>query len=332
MGATGQANTASGSRERSGNTAGLALAAGTALVSGVSVFVNSYGVHAITAPDVYTTAKNLVAFAVLGAFALCARQVAALHAWREPAAAGGAALRAGWRVWAGLAYIGVVGGGLAFVLFFDGLAETTAVPAAFWHDTLIVWVALLAMPLLGERIRWWNGAAIALLLLGQIALSSGVGRLGASRGEMLVLVATLLWSVEVVVAKRLLTGFSPATLALVRMGVGGATLLAYLAANGQLHLLTSFGASQVRWALLTGLLLAAYVGTWMSALRLARAIDVSSILVLSVVVTALLQDAAGTAHVAPQWLGIVLVVAGVGLIGFMCTRVRARTTAMIGPS
>jgi drug/metabolite transporter (DMT)-like permease len=196
----------------------------------------------------------------------------------------------------------------------------------------VVWVALLAVPVLGERIRWWNAGAIALLLLGQIALTSGVGDLAANRGEILVLAATLLWSVEVVVAKWLLRGFSPASLALVRMGVGGVTLLVYLAIKGQLHLLTSFGASQVRWALLTGLLLAAYVGTWMGALRLARAIDVSSILVLSVVVTALLQDVAGSAHLAPQWGGLLLIAIGTALVAFMCTRARARVGPVPGPT
>jgi drug/metabolite transporter (DMT)-like permease len=331
MRTTGTASGAQGSLVHGSSAAGLALAATTALVSGVSVFVNSYGVHAIKSPDVYTTAKNLVAFALLAVFTLCARRAAPLRSW-SAAPPAGSAMRHKPGMWVGLAYVGVVGGGLAFVLFFNGLADTAAVPAAFWHDTLVVWVALLAMPLLGERIRWWNAAAIALLLLGQIALSSGVGRLAANRGEMLVLVATLLWSVEVVVAKRLLTGLSPATLALVRMGVGGATLLVYLAVDGKLHLLTSFGTSQVGWVLLTGSLLAVYVGTWMSALRLARAIDVSSILVLSVVVTALLEDAADTSHLDPQWLGLVLIAAGAGLVVFMCTRVRGRVRASVGPT
>ena len=52
----------------------------TALVSGVSVFVNSYGVHAVSSPAVYTTAKNLVAAVV---------RLAAVAgvAWRAAAAA-----------------------------------------------------------------------------------------------------------------------------------------------------------------------------------------------------------------------------------------------------
>ena len=44
----------------------------TAVISGISVFANSYGVHHVASPSVYTTAKNLVAFVILGAGALAA--------------------------------------------------------------------------------------------------------------------------------------------------------------------------------------------------------------------------------------------------------------------
>src|ERR1039458_3800910 len=44
---------------------GVFVAGVTALISGVSVFVNSYGVRAVSSPAVYTTAKNLVATLVL---------------------------------------------------------------------------------------------------------------------------------------------------------------------------------------------------------------------------------------------------------------------------
>ncbi len=55
--------------------AGVAVAGITALISGVSVFVNSYGVHSISAPAVYTTAKNLVATLVLAGCLAAARSV-----------------------------------------------------------------------------------------------------------------------------------------------------------------------------------------------------------------------------------------------------------------
>ena len=310
---------------RPGGLPGVVVAGITALLSGLSVFVNSYGVHSVTAPAVYTTAKNLVATVVLVGGVLVARS------WqlRRPDSAagrfvsvrgtgesgGGEANRDGSPVmgilrWIGLAFVGIVGGGLAFVLFFDGLADTTATPAAFMRDSLVIWVAVLAVPFLHERLMWWNVAAIVLLVVGEVAVAGGVGHLAASRGEVLVLLATLLWAVEVVVIKVLLRDLAPAAVALVRMGLGAVTLIVYLMATGSLRALVSLDATQVGWALLTGLLLSAYVATWVTALARARALDVTSILVGSALVTALLQAAAGTSSLAPQALGLVLIATG----------------------
>jgi drug/metabolite transporter (DMT)-like permease len=306
----------------------VTVAAVTAVISGISVFVNSYGVHAVTSPSVYTTAKNLVAFAVLGSATLVARSrrstasPSAGSRWVDPpAGAAGKPTTGGGDGpdllrWLGLAYVGIVGGGIAFVLFFDGLARTTATPAALDRDSLVIWVALLGMPFLHERLNGWNVGAIALLLGGEAVLSLRAGHLAWGPGDALVMASTVLWAVEVVVARRLLSAVAPATVSLVRMGVGGVTLLVYLAATGSLAALASLGAGAVGWVLLSGLLLAAYVATWMTALARARAVDVTSMLVASVLVTALLQAAAGTASLVPQLGGLVLVAAGVLVIAW----------------
>ena len=55
--------------------------------------------------------------------------------------------------WLGLLGVGVIGGSVPFVLFFEGLARAEATQAAFIQKTLVVWVALLAVPLLRERFR-----------------------------------------------------------------------------------------------------------------------------------------------------------------------------------
>jgi drug/metabolite transporter (DMT)-like permease len=325
-------------RPAAGGFSGIAVASMTALISGLSVFVNSYGVHSIAAPSVYTTAKNLVATVLLASGALAGRAVSRRRAGsaagrfvtvnRDPES--GRPTSLSWRTWGlarwvGLAYVGIVGGGIAFVLFFDGLADTTATPAAFWRDTLVLWVAILAIPLLRERLTWWNLTAIGVLVAGEIAIAGGVGHLSAERGELLVLAATVLWAVEVVVAKVLLHDMAASVLALVRMGIGALALVVNLAASGALHLLLSFSADQIGWALLTGLLLAAYVGTWLTALGRARAIDVTSVLVGSAVVTALLQAAAGTAPLAPHVLGLILIVGGAATVLFLGRR--AATTS-----
>ena len=52
--------------------------------------------------------------------------------------------------------IGVIGGSVPFILFFNGLAMASAPSAAFIHKTLFVWVVLLAVPFLGERLGWFR--------------------------------------------------------------------------------------------------------------------------------------------------------------------------------
>ena len=214
----------------------------------------------------------------------------------------------------GLAYVGVVGGGLAFVLFFNGFAQSEPTPAAFWRDTLVLWVAVLAVLLLRERLRWWNLAAIVLVVSGEVVVSGGIGQLAANRGEVDVLASSVLWALEVVVARRLLRTRSPATLAVVRMGLGALTLIVYLAASGSLGQLGAMNADQWHWALWTGLLLSAYVATWMSALARARAIDVTSVLASSALITWLLQLVAGTTSVSGDAIGLVLIGAGAMLV------------------
>src|SRR5439155_9707401 len=110
---------------------------------------------------------------------------------------------------AGLAVVALVGGSAPFVLFFEGLARASSTHAAFIQKTLVVWVALIAAPLLGERVRAVHVGAVALLVAGLVVLDNGLSGFRVGSGEWLILAATLLWSVEVVLAKRLLRGIAP---------------------------------------------------------------------------------------------------------------------------
>jgi drug/metabolite transporter (DMT)-like permease len=299
---------------------GLYVAGATAIISGISVFVNSYGVKSFASPAVYTTAKNIVAALVIAAFVAVAWLVSGRTSPERRSAPRAAAPSTprplhGLSHAAGLAYVAAIGGGAAFILFFDGLARTTSVSGTFLHDTLVIWVALAALPLLGEKVGRWNLVAIALLVVGITVAWGGAGHLAVNSGNALVLGATLLWAVETVIAKRLLSGVSPATLALVRMGGGAVVLLGYLAVTGQFHELVGLG-----WALVTGCLLGGYVGTWMTALSRARAIDVTSVLVASAAVTLALNalvhhtGLAANTGVATDVIGVVLLAAGVAAV------------------
>lgn len=275
---------------------GLLLALATAALSGVAVFLNSYGVKAFGNASVYTTAKNLVAAVVLLVVVTASRRAGARVTRPR-----------GARQWLGLTAVGVIGGSIPFLLFFEGLARASSVQSAFLHKTLVVWVAVLAVALLGERLSVFHWAAIVLLVIGQIGLVGGVTTTVGS-GELMILAATLLWSVEVVVAKRLLCDLSSWTVGLARMGIGALLLVAWVVARGQGAILVSMDAAQWGWVLLTGAILAGYVSTWFAALARAQAVDVTAVLVLGALVTAGLQAAVGGVGVSPQlvWLAMLL--------------------------
>lgn len=281
---------------------GLLLALTTAGISGVAVFLNGYGVRAFGNATAYTTAKNVVAALVLLAVV----------------AAGG---RAGARLtrpssrreWVGLGLVAVIGGSVPFVLFFEGLARASSAQSAMIHKTLLVWVALLAVPLLGERLTAWHGIAFLLLVVAQVGLVGGVPSALAS-GELMILAATLLWSVEVVLAKRLLAGLSSWTLGVARMAGGSVVLVVWSAVQGHLAGLGAVDAAGWGWVLLTGLILAGYVATWFGALARAQAVDVTAVLVLAAPITAVLAAVVDGTSLGPQALWLLMVVAGAALV------------------
>ena len=280
---------------------GVLLALGTAAISGLSVYLNAFGVKLVPDAAVYTTAKNGVAAIILVGLAL------ALGAAREARVLDG-------RRRAGLLVIAVIGGSVPFLLFFSGLAIATAPTAAFIHKTLFIWVALMAVPLLGERVGLIQVGALGVLLAGQVLVAPPTG-IGWGAGETMIAAATLLWSVEVVLAKRLLVGISAPLLGAARMGLGFVVLLGYLVVSGRLGGLGAISGAALLWVVVTGVLLAGYVTTWFGALRLAPATTVTSILVVGAVGTGVLSSvSSGTAPDPRVVLGYLLIVGAVALV------------------
>ena len=296
---------------------GIALAFAAACISGVSVFLNSFAVREFGDPILYTTAKNLVAAAIVIAAGV------SLSAARSSI---GLTLPRTTRQRVGLVAVGVVGGGIAFALFFQGLAQTSSTSAAFVQKTLVVWVAVLAVAFLRERFTFVHVAAIALLVAGQAAVSGGLAPFVLDPGELMVLVATLLWAIEVVIAKPLLRGLSPLTVASARLGIGVVVLVAIVLASGAAAQLAAVTLQAWLWVALTGLILSAYVVTWYFALKNAGAIDVTAVLVFGAVITAVLGTGIRGASLAPAALGLALITFGCVLIAALSTD-RRRTLA-----
>ncbi len=287
-----------------GTQRGALLALGTAAISGLAVYLNAFGVKLVPDAAVYTTAKNGVAAIILVALALAA------GAGREARTLDG-------RRQAGLLAIAVIGGSVPFVLFFSGLAVATAPTAAFIHKTMFIWVAVMAVPLLGERLGYLPIAALGILLAGQALIAPPTG-MGWGAGETMIAAATILWSIEVVLAKRLLSDVTPQLLGAARMGLGLVVLVGYLAISGKVGGLVAISGEAWLWVLVTGGLLAGYVTTWFAALRLAAATTVTSILVVAAVVTGVLTTVSkGTAPDPRVVVGYLLVLAGAGLVALI---------------
>ena len=284
---------------------GIALAFVSAVISGVSIYVNGLGVKHFPDATVYTTAKNGIAGVLLLVALAAARPRRALRVPPRRAALP-------------LLVVAIIGGSVPFVLFFEGLARAQSAQAAFIQKTLVVWVALLAVPFLRERFRWPHALAVALLMAGQVWLAGKAGHVTFGTGEGMILAATLLWAVEIVYVKRLMESFDAQILATARMALGAVLLIAWVLITGKVHQLLSMSGLQWRWVLLTGVLLTGYVGTWYAALARAQAVDVTAVLVFGAVITALLADTAGSASInAPALL---LVAAGSAVIAWTSLR------------
>ena len=155
---------------------GIALATATALISGVSVFVNGLIVKEFADPVVLTGARNALVGAALVAILL------GTGGWAEFRGLSGRAAGA-------LLAIAAVGGSIPFILFFTGLAEASGPGAAFIHKTLFIWVAVLAVPFLGETLGLAQVIAMA-VLFGGVALVGPTGTPGTGPAELMILAAT----------------------------------------------------------------------------------------------------------------------------------------------
>jgi drug/metabolite transporter (DMT)-like permease len=286
----------------------------TALVSGISTFVNGFAV-AGTDSDAFVTVRNL---AVAGLIAPAALLVAR---------------RSGDRLrgsdWGRLAVIGLVGGAVPFVLFFRGLqlatADGGATTASFLYRTLFLWATVLGVLVLRERPSWIVAGATGLLLSGNLLLLRLTSPVWTD-GSLYVVAATGLWAVEYTLSKRVLRELSAGTVALGRMGFGGVFLLGFLAISGQTTGVLRFSGAEWGWVAVSAGLLAAFVATWYAGLRRMDLGAASSVLVLGFPVTVALSAAVkGTS--TPS---IVAVGAGLVLLGALVAAGPERLRAAVG--
>lgn len=277
------------------------LALATAIISGVSNFINKIGVTSVNDPVLYTTIKNsLVAIFLIGI-------IIVLKKWKEIKTLDKHQIIK-------LIAIGAIGGSIPFVLFFTGLANTSAINASLIHKTLFIWVALLAIPFLKERIRFGVWAGISILFIANLFVG-GFNGFTFNTGELMIFVATIFWAVESIIAKKALKDIPSTTVAGARMVIGSFILFIIVAIQGNISEVFSLGATQWGWTLLSSVLLLGYVVTWYAALKHAPAWYVAALLVPASLVTNVLTTVFITHTMSwQQAVSGILYIMGMGLI------------------
>ncbi len=283
---------------------GLALAYLTALVSGISVFANSFGVLTMD-PVAYTFLKNALVALILVSLAL------ALKTHRE-------FLSLSRKQAILLLFSGIVGGGIAFALYFSGLALLAGPVSSFLYRLVFIFSIGAAILLLKERPDWRVALGALGVLAGNFLLLGG-SPIPLSEGVLLVLAAAALWALEYAVSRMaLLTNLSPTTVASARMGIGAFVLLSLLAFQGKAGAMLATTPLSLGWVAVTAGLLTLFVTLWYSALKHAPLISCTAILTLGGPISALLSLAlAGKALTPEAAAGFLLIAAGaIFAVGF----------------
>jgi drug/metabolite transporter (DMT)-like permease len=297
---------------------GIYLAFLTALISGVSNFVNKIAVDVIKPPLVFTAEKNaFVALLVIGILMVTWK-------WKKIKQ-----LKKKEIIY--LVLIGIIGGSLPFYIFFTGLSLIPAINGALIHKTLVFWVAILAIPFLKEKISKIQILAVLILFASNFIIG-GFTSLQYSKGELFVLIATILWAIENILAKKILPSVDPDIVVTARMGLGSLILLTVAAITVPTALSKSIFMSQTEWfwLLISVALLFGYVIAWYRALKFAPAITVASILVSATLVTNILS-AIFVTHVWNIQLGIqaFLTVLGIVILWLAVAKTKTNLTTPI---
>jgi drug/metabolite transporter (DMT)-like permease len=297
---------------------GLTFALLTALISGFSNFVNKIAVDVIKPPLVFTAEKNaIVGLLIIGA-------LIATWKWQK-------IKKLNKKQVIYLLLIGIIGGSLPFYLFFTGLSQIPAINGAIINKTLIIWVAILAIPFLKEKMSPLQVVAVALLFYSNLIIG-GFAKFQFSQGELFVLIATILWAVEHVLAKKILPTVDPDIVTAARMGFGSLILIGAAAIIAPAALVKGFLPNQTQffWMATTVVLLLGYVTTWYRALKFAPVTVVASVLVSATLITNVLS-AIFVTHAWTLALGIqaFFTAMGISLLWIAITRTESATSVKL---
>ena len=294
---------------------GILLAFLASIISGLAIFYSKISVAKIP-PLVLTTSRNFyVGFLFLFLFLVSGR-VKELRKLKK-------------KQLLLLTLIGFIGGALPFYLFFNGLQYISAINANLIQKTLFVWVTILAVIFLKERITVGYFISFGLIFIANFFFAKS--NLALGKGEFMVLAATLFWSVENIMAKKVLKNISSELVGLFRMGIGGSLLMLTTLITGKGQTLLSIinqpasaeatAGKQLTIILVGGTILFFYVYTWYKALKYAPASLATLILTFAVVVGNILNGAFAGVKILPKEVYSSLLISAAAFIILIKTNV-----------
>ena len=266
----------------------------TAIISGFSIFINSFGVQGIDS-SIFTFSKNVLAAIFFFSLILGFTRLKEL-------------LKLNKKDWLKLSVIGLIGGSIPFLLFFRGLQLTSASSASLIHKTMFVFVMGFAIFFLKENLNKKVIVATVTLLIGNYILLKP--NWSVNTGDFLVFLATLMWASENILSKYMLRTTSGNTVAFGRMIFGSFFVLVFLLITGEINLLFTLTIPQVSWILITSGLLFMYLITWYNGLKYVDVSLATAILLLGSPITTSLRFLVGTPVTIDQATGIFLLLTG----------------------
>lgn len=281
------------------NKKGILLAFATALISGISIYINKFGV-AVADPVAFAFLKNSIVALML---------ISIVLTWKN------------WKLikkfnlkkWLLLFAIGIIGGGIPFILFFKGLSITSAAQGSFIHKTMFIYVIILAVFFLREKINKYFILGAVLLLAGNLIVMKNLS-FSPNTGDLFILIATIFWAVENVISKYAIKTIKSDIVASARMFFGAIFILGYLLISGQASVLNNLGLNQLGWVLVSSIFLFGYVIAWYRSLAKIPVSLAASILLLGLPITTALTAISSHEITASSFFSSLLVISGIAVI------------------
>jgi len=249
---------------------GLLFALITAVISGFAIFYSKISLAKID-PLVLTTSRNFYVGIIFLMFFLFSKRLYEIKKLNK-------------KEFILLLLIGIIGGALPFYLFFTGLSQIPAITGNLIHKTLFIWVGILAVIFLREKLKPIHILSYVLIFFANFYFAFASVKFSLGIGEIMIFSATILWATENIIAKKVLKNISSELVALFRMGVGGLLLVSITFLTGKGSSFLVLDINMLIIILVGGSILFFYNFFWYKALKYAPASIATLILTFSVVI------------------------------------------------